>query len=380
VTGEIRRVNPRRPFTVTEAGLKRIVLGESAGNGADRAGPLHVPPGKQAPRPLRLTDVPEAFILVAAHSDRGALDDHTHQVIAAAALLAGAETAVAATAVVALIFGDLAEDLAPFGADMVATVPACGDGAWLPELELACLNDIIARYRPAHILMPDNAHGDGDLGRRLAAGFDGDFAAHVVELSPAGVAVYWQGGRLMARRGLPRVMLLDPGTTDPSLPFRGAAEHLDDVMPSVQPNAYQDLGLQEIEASQLPLEEADFIVSAGNGITDIPTFKAVAKIFGAAIGASRVAVDAGKFPREAQIGATGKTVSASVYMAIGISGAVQHLQGIRACRHVIAINADASAPITKRADLTLVDDAGEIMRHLLAETDRRNWMEADAGS
>lgn len=375
MTGDIRRINPRRPFEVTGAGLKRIVLGQSAGSGADRAGPLHVPPGKQAPKPPRLTRKPETYLLAAAHSDRGALDDHAHQVIAAAALLAGADTAV-----IVLILGDLAEDLAPFGADLIATVPACGDGAWLPELELARLRDIIASYRPAHILLPDNATGDGDLGRRLAASMDQDFAAHVVELKPEGVAVYWQGGAALARRGLPRVMLLDPETTDPSLPFRGAAERLDYAVPSVQPNAYQDLGLQEIEASQLPLEEADFIVSAGNGITDIATFKAVAKTFGAATGASRVAVDEGRFPREAQIGATGKTVNASVYLAIGISGAVQHLQGIRACRHVIAINTDASAPITKRADLTVVDDAQEIMRHLLAETAQRNWTDADAGS
>jgi electron transfer flavoprotein alpha subunit len=377
MTGDIRRVNPRRPFEVTSTGLKRIVLGQSVASGDEtaRPAPRVLVGGEQAPKPARLTRKPETYILAAAHSDRGALDDHAHQVIAAAALLAGADTAV-----IVLILGDLAEDLAPFGADLVATVPACGDGAWLPELELACLRDFIARYHPAHILLPDNATGDGDLGRRLAASMAGDFAAHVVELNPEGVAVHWQGGALMARRGLPRVMLLDPGTTDPSLPFRGVGERVDYAAPTTPPNAYQDLGLQEIEASQLPLEEADFIVSAGNGITDIEAFETVAKTFGAATGASRVAVDEGRFPRDKQIGATGKTVNASVYLAIGISGAVQHLQGIRACRHVIAINTDASAPITKRADLTVVDDAQEIMRHLLAETAQRNWTDADAGS
>jgi electron transfer flavoprotein alpha subunit len=377
MTDEIKRVNPRRPFTVTEAGLKRIVLGQLVANRDEAARVMSraLAGREQAPKPLRLTRKPSGHILVAAHSDRGALDDHAHQVIAAAALLAGADTAV-----IVLILGELAEDLAPFGADLVATVAACGDGAWLPELELACLNDIIARYRPAHILLPDNAIGDGDLGRRLAASVDGDFAAHVVELSPEGVAAYRQGGAAMARRGLPLVMLLDPGTTDPSLPFRGIGERLDYAAPPVPPGAYADLGLTEIEASRLPLEEADFIVSAGSGIADIQAFEAVAKTFGAAIGASRVAVDAGRFPREAQIGATGKTVNASVYLAIGISGAVQHLQGIRACRHVIAINTDASAPITKRADLTVIDDAQDVMRHLLAETAQRNWTDADAGS
>ena len=77
------------------------------------------------------------------------------------------------------------------------------------------------------------------------------------------------------------------------------------------------------------LEEADFIVSAGNGVSDIGAFERLAGAFGAAIGASRVAVDNGHFTRDKQVGATGKTVEASVYIAFGISGAVQHLQGIR---------------------------------------------------
>ena len=375
MTGDIRRTNPRRPFRVTEAGLKRIVLGQSGGQSGSATGATsYLPAGTPAPKPLRLTGKPDRYILVAAHSERGALDAHAHQVIAAAALLANTDTAV-----IALIFGDLTEDLAPFGADLVASIPSCGD-AWLPELELACLRDLAARYRPVHILLPDNAIGDGDLGRRLAVEMGDDFAAHVAELRPEGVAVYWQGGTLMARRSLPLLMLLDPETTDLSLPHRGAAQRLDYTPPASVPGTYQDLGLQEIESSHLPLEEADFVIGAGSGIADIPTFEAVAKFFSAATGASRVAVDAGRFPRDKQIGATGKTVSASVYIAIGISGAVQHLQGIRACRHVVAINNDPAAPIAKRADLTVIGDAQDIMRQLLAETGGRNWTATDAAT
>src|SRR5581483_1404626 len=81
-------------------------------------------------------------------------------------------------------------------------------------------------------------------------------------------------------------------------------------------------------------------------------------------GASRVAVDNGHFTRDKQVGATGKTVNASVYIAIGISGAVQHLQGIKDCRHVIAVNLDASAPIVKRANLTVIADAKETIAAL----------------
>jgi electron transfer flavoprotein alpha subunit len=123
--------------------------------------------------------------------------------------------------------------------------------------------------------------------------------------------------------------------------------------------------MQTIAAAKIALEEADFIVSAGNGVNNVRTFQTLATALDAAIGASRVAVDDGKFARDKQIGATGKTVSASTYFAIGISGAVQHLQGIKDCRHVIAINRDHSAAIVKRANLSLIGDAEEIMQSLI---------------
>jgi electron transfer flavoprotein alpha subunit len=369
---DVKRINPRRPFEITTEGLKRVTLGQ-----AGEAGMLHlaVSHGAAAPKPQRLSAAPKGYILVAAHSDRGALDAHGHQAIAAAALLADAETAV-----LVQVLGDLAEDLSPYGADRVAVLPAPADGAFVPELELAVLHDLVARYGPRHILLPDNDVGDGDLGRRLAASLEAEVATHVVELSAKGVAAYWQGGALMARRDLPRILLLAPETTDLALPFLGEGQRLDHVAPAVSHGSYRDLGVASIDAAHVALEEADFIVSAGNGVGDLKSFEAVAKAFGAAVGASRVAVDDGKFPREKQIGATGKTVNASVYMAIGISGAVQHLQGIRACRHVIAINTDAGAPIAKRADLTVVADAEDIMRALLAAAATRNWPGADGAA
>ena len=368
----LKRLNPRRSFQITPEGLKRIILGEAGDAGAA----IHVAAHRDtAPKPRRTSLEPTSYILAIAHSDRGALDAHAHQAIAAAALLADASTAV-----VILILGDLSEDLAPFGADKFIVAPECGDGAFNPDAELAIATEVIDRFTPRHLILPDNAIGDGDLGRRLAARLSADIAAHVVEVRSDGVAAYWRGGADMARRELPRVILLDPETTDPALPFVGAGERIDHASANIPASAYADLGRLAIEASQLALEEADFIVSAGNGVSDVPTLEALATAFGAAVGASRVAVDDGKFPRTKQIGATGKTVSANVYMAIGISGAVQHLQGIRACRHVIAINLDASAPIAKRADLTIVGDAQPVMAQLLEATRGRNWVGAEPQS
>ena len=364
MSGEPRRIIPRRAFQVTVEGLKRIVLGDGGQGGA-----IHLATHRDAAvKPLRMGGEPRGYLLVIAHSDRGALDAHTHQAIAAAALLADAATGVAV-----LVLGELTEDLATVGADRVFVATACDKLVFDPARDLAVASDLIARLNPHHILLADNATGDGDLGRRLAARLELSVAGHLAELKPDGVAAYWQGGAQMARRDLPRILLLDTETTDTALPFRGAGEMALIETPVVADSPYIDLGTPPVDATQLGLEEADFIVAAGNGVADVPTLLALAKTFDAAVGASRVAVDDGRFTRDKQVGATGKTVSANVYLAIGISGAVQHLQGIKAVRHVIAINMDASAPISGRADLTVVDDAQAVMEQLLEATRGRNF-------
>jgi electron transfer flavoprotein alpha subunit len=216
--------------------------------------------------------------------------------------------------------------------------------------------------------MPDNLTGDGDLGRRLIAESHRSAATQVVELDGKHVATFQAGGSVLAQISLPEIILLAFNTVDTELPFTGAAKHIAATrIPKLSASAYENLGLQPTVASDIALEEADFIVSAGNGVQNLTTFETLAHMLNASIGASRVVVDDGKMPRDKQIGATGKTVSATAYMAIGISGAVQHLQGIKDCRHVIAINKDASAPIVKRADLSIIGDAEEVMQALIGE-------------
>ncbi|MGE0022657.1 MAG: electron transfer flavoprotein subunit alpha/FixB family protein [Hyphomicrobium sp.] len=356
----IKRVDPRRPFTITPAGLKRIVLGETAQNGAfsESAGvAAHKPAGK----PVRLRQAPQRWLMAVAHADRGRIGEAQRQAIAAAALLASPDTGV-----VAVVLGAIEEDLAPFGADRIVVLPQLDAATFQPEREVAVVSAEIAAFNPAHVFVADTADADGDLGRRLAVAHNAAASAHVVEIDRAHVGVRWPGGGL-ARAEPPRFVLLEAGAVDTALPFVGMGER---VEPSQQTaaapvTACRDLGITEADATTVALEEADFIVSAGNGVHNVATLEALAGALGAAIGASRVAVDDGKFPRDKQIGATGKTVSASAYVAVGISGAVQHLQGIKDCRYVIAINKDAGAPIVKRADLTLVGDAEELMQAVL---------------
>src|SRR6218665_786602 len=164
------------------------------------------------------------------------------------------------------------------------------------------------------------------------------------------------------------VMLLAPGLASTRLPFVGQGlRAAAPALPALPEPGIEDLGVQPGDPQSLALEEADLILAAGNGVRhgDLPLLHALAQEIGARVGASRVAVDAGHFARHQQIGATGKAVSASAYLALGISGAVQHLQGIKDCRHVIAVNLDASAPITGRAHLSVIEDSAALMQALI---------------
>jgi len=363
----IKRIDPRRPFVITPAGLKRITLGAEHVAGASYDHALHAAAhGHAAAKPLRTAQPAQHTLLVVAHSDRGGLDDHARQALAAAALIAEANTQVAL-----LVLGELKDDAAALGADKVIELPAFDRRTFAPEREVQAVAACVAQLAPKYIVMPDNATGDGDLGRRYAALAGASIATHVVQIDAKQVSTYAQAKKAYATRALPDVILLAAGAVDTRLPFVGAGERLE--IPALMQvshaasSAYRDLGIEEIDAAQVALEEADFIVSAGNGVTDVAAFEKLAGTFGAAIGASRVAVDNGHFTRDKQVGATGKTVEASVYIAFGISGAVQHLQGIKDCRHVIAVNLDGSAPIAKRANLTVVGDAQATIAALIEQ-------------
>lgn len=360
---EIKRVDPRRPVHITPAGLRRIVLGEIGGR-EPVATAGHPSAAGPAAKPLRTRQAAERWLMAVVHSDRGRLDAPARQAIAAAAILASAHTGV-----VAVVLGDLNEDLASAGADRIVVLPDLDASRFQPEREVAAVSAAIASYAPEHVILPDTVGGDGDLGRRLIAVHAESWATRVTELGPQHAAISWAGGGgALARTGLPRFVLIEAGAVDSSLPFVGAGELDADAASggaSAIAETCEDEGLEEVDLAQMSLEEADFIVGAGNGVRGMETLATLARSLGAAVGASRVAVDAGLYPRDKQIGATGKTVTASAYVAVGISGAVQHLQGIKECRHVIAINRDPGAPIVKRADLTLIGDSEELMQALI---------------
>jgi len=300
-------------------------------------------------------------VLVVAHAERGTLDEHARQVVAAAAILAAPDTEV-----ILATLGACADDASALGADRLLVQADGARDQGTPMAAAEWLQALCAQLQPTTLYLPDR-DVDGDLGRRHAVAQGLSLAAGVVEIQSGQLRARAQA-RLDALCDSAQVVLLAPGAAKTDLPFIGLGQAWRaeaPAWPGATDSAFQDLGVQAGDARTVALEEADFILSAGNGVTDLALFNELAEALGAATGASRVAVDDGRFPRAKQIGATGKTVKATTYMAVGISGAVQHLQGIKACRHVIAINTDPAAPLTKRADLVAVDDGAAVMRELL---------------
>lgn len=134
----------------------------------------------------------------------------------------------------------------------------------------------------------------------------------------------------------------------------------------------EDLGLAAVDPAWIPMAEAEFILSGDNGVQNWALFHQAVVVLGVTEGASRVIVDDGHMPRDRQVDVTGTWVTVRVYPAVGISGTIQHLQGIGACDKVAAVNRDAGCDMIKRTSLSVIDDSTETFRALtrLAEAHR----------
>ncbi|MCW6511242.1 FAD-binding protein [Lichenifustis flavocetrariae] len=225
-----------------------------------------------------------------------------------------------------------------------------------------------------HLLFSDTNVG-GELARRVAARLGDRAAFEVRRLDAQGLAADTDAGRIEVRRPLPRVIVPARASFAPlnETVLREARTVPVSLGP---PPRVRDRGLLPFDPGNVPLAEADLIIAAGSGLTDWPSFHAAARALGAAEAGSRVVCDAGLLPRNRQVGASGALVEPRCYLAFGIAGASQHLQGIAAAERVIAVNVDLRAEMVKRADLAIVADAQAVLPALVRRAAERRLGES----
>lgn len=304
---------------------------------------------------------PVGYILVVPDLISGQLSSHDRELIGAAQKLAEGKKA----AVIVLAFnGNGDQDFQSAGADRLLPIQV-PDG-YAPEVRVDAVCRAIEQFQPIHTLFCENAVYGGDLGRRVAARIQESPATHVVYMRNGSVSRKAENGLSELVGKVPKILMLEEDVAAPVMGITCEARVLDNGGTGATGSSrIDDMGLADIDADKIPLSEADFICSAGSGVSDWGAFHRVSKALGATEGGSRVACDQGQLTRDKQVGASGSLVEPRCYLAFGISGAPQHLQGIERCERVVAVNTDLHAQMIKRADLAIVADAQQVMPALV---------------
>ena len=273
------------------------------------------------------------------------------------------------------------DTLAEYGA---ATVYVAGDSELedyvvAPKAEV--LAHLVAEKSPAAVLVASTPEGKEIAGRLAvktgsgvitdAVGVAGELAS---EQSIFGGAITVHS---RVRSGTP-VITVRPNSTPPeAASVEGAAADLQPVSVTLPEAAKAAKVIERVteERGERPdLAEAAIVVSGGRGVGGAENFALIEKLadsLGAAVGASRAATDAGWYPHQFQVGQTGKTVSPQLYMAIGISGAIQHRAGMQTSKTIVVVNKDPEAPIFELADFGVVGDLFKVVPQLTEEIAKR---------
>lgn len=276
-------------------------------------------------------------------------------------------------ALLGLNIKDKAADLGHYGADKVVVADDPRLEIYTTDAYVSILDELVKANDPAILLLGASVQGK-DLAARLAARLDVVLAQDCVSFSV-------DNGNLVAIRPVfagkayttvtfegswPQMATARPNLMDMAEPDPSRSAEVLDASFSLDDGALKTKVIETIKsaADKLDLTEADKIVSGGRGMKEENNFKILeelADLIGATVGASRSVVDSGWRPETDQVGQTGKVVSPNLYVACGVSGAIQHVAGMGSSKVIVAINTDPEAPIFKVANYGVVDDLFKIV-------------------
>ena len=316
-------------------------------------------------------------VAVLEHRD-GAIRKVSHEVVTGARRLADALGGGASVDALVLAAGPVrgSDQLGGFGADRVITLTNAAFGSYAPEGYTRAIADRLKTGAYGALVFAASAAGK-DLAPRVAARLGRPLVQDITDVRVVSGAVIairpvYAGKALLEVRvvGTPAVLSLRPNVFTPVQRPKAGAQQT--VALDGSGGRVVVKQIKAAPAGTLDVAEAAIIVSGGRGLKEPANFKVLEELAAAfagraAVGASRAVVDAGWRPHADQVGQTGKTVSPTLYVAVGISGAIQHLAGMRTSKVIVAINKDKDAPIFKVADYGIVGDLFEVVPRLTAE-------------
>ena len=260
------------------------------------------------------------------------------------------------------------DTLAEYGAVTVyvAEAPEVDEYLVAPKAEI--LAQLVQERSPAAVVIPSSPEGK-EIAARLAVKTGSGFLTDVTEIAADGTAtqVAFAGATIVHSKvtaGTPIYTLRGNSVTPEPAPATGAEHQVAVSLSDSAKLARVVDRVVEQKSSRPELTEASIVVSGGRGVASAENFaiiEALADSLGAAVGASRAAVDSGFYPHSFQVGQTGKTVSPQLYVAVGISGAIQHRAGMQTSKTIVAINKDSEAPIFELADFGVVGDLNTVV-------------------